>query len=118
MANEIIAVLYTSSSGNTYVTGINREVWTQLDGASNPIVGGTAYTGVPLSDAMPQNMRPRRVQVRNPAGKIRYVTVMTEAAALWSTSPPTVSLEDSDGVATVFTVRKKLGEEQRVRGKV
>ena len=114
MANRIVAVEYTSDAGNNFVTGLNEEVFDQVDGGGARIVGGSpALPNEPL-DPLPLQMLPRRVKAVNPAGKIRYIICLENTAPLFSVGA-TITLEDSDGAATVYTVQRRKEEEFRRR---
>ncbi len=113
MANDIVPWVYTSDFGDQYITGINGEVAAQQSGEPlEAIIGGNAPSGAELDlPPLPSSVKPRRAYMKNPAGKGRYVTIMSPTAPLASAAPPTLSLEDSDGAATVYKRRKVLGED-------
>lgn len=113
MANTIGAWVYTDRLGRNYITGINTEVSAQDDGGSPavPLIGGRAATSADNFPPLPSSVKPRRVRLKNAAKKSRTVTVMTADAPLASSTPPTLSLEDSDGSATTYTVRKLIEED-------
>lgn len=105
MANTIIAVSYQSSTGQEFQVGVNAEVAAQMAGTDPdaPKIGtggGSATAGLP---PLPSSVKPRRVYMKNPAGKGRYVIVTNTAAYLWTTNGATLNLEDSDGASTVYT---------------
>lgn len=117
MANAIVAVEYTSNAGNHYVTGLNNEVFSQETATPGEHkVGGSAATAAEALDPLPLQMKPRRVVATNPAGKTREVICLTPTAPLYETGA-TISLEDSDGAATTYTVTKLKQEEFRRRNK-
>lgn len=113
MANRIIAVQYTSDAGNQFVVGMNEEVWDQETATpdEHKVGGSLALTSEAL-DPLPLQMRPRQVKAVNPAGKVRYVTCLTSTAPLFAVGQ-TITLEDSDGASSVYTVQAKI--EQRFR---
>lgn len=115
MPNRIVAVEYTSNAGNQYVTGINEEVWDQETATpgENKIGGSTALPNEAL-DPLPRQMKPRRVLAVNAAGKKREIICLTAAAPLYAVGA-TITLEDSDGAATVYTVTQLRNEEFRRR---
>lgn len=115
MANRIIAAQYTSDAGNEYVVGVNEEVFDQPNaGATGSILGGsTALPSEPL-DPLPRQMKPRRVVAFNPAGKRREIICLTPTAELYAVGA-TVTLEDSDGASTVYTVSALKAEQSRRR---
>ena len=116
MANTIQAVVYTSNAGHDYVTGMNSEVFSQLNaGGTAPKVGGSAYDGTPRLDVLPRNLRPRTVQVDDGAGYTRDVVCLTTDAPLWTGAETSITIEDSDGAAHVCTVIGDRGEKQRRR---
>jgi hypothetical protein len=117
MANTIVAVEYTSNAGNHYVTGVNDEVYSQ-DGATPglSLLGGSAATPAEGLDPLPRQMKPRRVVATNPAGKDREIICLTADAELYAIGAE-ISLEDSDGAATTYTVTKLKAEEFRRRKK-
>jgi hypothetical protein len=121
MANVILTYVYVSDTGNRYRIGVNSEVALQLSGATSKI-GATLWDGAEALDGMPGNMRPRQVQVINPAGKVRYVPCLVVDCPLYNPSHAdasnTVSLEDSDGASTVYTKQGTLSEHQRKRRKL
>lgn len=112
MANDIVPWVYTSDFGDEYITGINAEVSAQQSGDPlEAIIGGRAPAGADLSlPPLPSSVKPRRAYMKNPAGNGRYVPVMDPTAPLAGAAPPTLSLEDSDAVATVYTRRKLVAE--------
>lgn len=113
MANDIVPWVYTSDFGDQYITGINSEVSAQETGDPlEPIIGGNAPSGAELLlPPLPSSVKPRRAYMKNPAGNGRYVTVMAPDAPLAGATPPTVSLEDSDGAATTYSRRKLIAED-------
>jgi hypothetical protein len=113
VANDIVPWVYTDNKGRGYITGINSEVAAQETGDPlEPIIGGNAPSGAELEyPPLPSSVKPRRAYMKNPAGKGRTVTIMSKTAPLTDDDPPTLSLEDSDGAATVYTVRKLLPED-------
>lgn len=120
MANQIKAVVYTSDLGVQYVIGMNKEVFDQNNVADTaPKVGGEAYNGTDPIGPMPANIRPRQARLVNPAGKIRYVEVLTTDATLIAPTSTgadrQLTLEDSDGVSTTYTLNGTLGERSRRR---
>lgn len=110
MANIITPWHYTANDGTVYVTGINGEVASQLGAASLPKIGGTVATASSTALPLPSSVKPRRAYLKNALGVGRYVTIMTQTAEL-NTPGTTLNLEDSDGVETVFTVRKVHAED-------
>lgn len=116
--NQIIARRYTSDKGEFFTIGMNSEVAIQdaIGGSvGDPAVGGAAADAGDYP--LPRQMKPRRVKLVNPAGKVRYLPLL-EANAPLATPGTQVNLEDSDGVSTVFTSRKVLGEQYRERNKL
>ncbi len=115
--NSIVAVEYTSNAGNSFVTGLNEEVFDQ--GSGDPferLVGGSpALPSEPL-DPLPRQMKPRRVVAVNPAGVAREIICLEADAPLY-TIGATITLEDSDGASTTYTVVKLKAEEYRRRTK-
>ena len=110
--NSIVPWVYTDDLGNQYITGINSEVAAQETGdPAEAIIGGNAPSGAELSlPPLPSSVKPRRAYMKNPAGRGRYITVMSPDAPLASATPPTLNVEDSDGVSTVYTRRRLVGE--------
>ena len=115
MANRIVAVQYTSDAGNEFVTGLNEEVWDQETATPGEhLVGGSvALPSEPL-DPLPRQMNPRRVVATNPAGNTREVICLTPAAPLYAVGSQ-ITLEDSDGAATTYTVVQLRSESYRRR---
>jgi hypothetical protein len=113
VANDIVPWVYTDDRGREYVTGINGEVAAQETGdPAEPIIGGRAPSGADLLlPPLPRSVKPRRAYLKNPAGKGRTVTVMAPDAPLAGVTPPTLSIEDSDGAATTYSRRKLLTED-------
>ena len=107
MANQIVGWQYTADNGRDYVTGLNSEVGAQNNGASPAValVGNRQATSADPWPPLPSSVRPRRAYLKNATGKGRTVTLMTPDAPL-ATIGATISLEDSDGVASTYTVRK------------
>lgn len=115
MANRIVAVEYTSDAGNTFVTGLNEEVFDALNGAGPAtMVGGAAAPANAAYDPLPHQMKPRRVVAYNPAGRSREIICLEPTAPLYAVGA-SITLEDSDGAATVYTVQKVKPEEYRRR---
>jgi hypothetical protein len=113
MANTIAAWVYTDRLNRNYITGVNSEVAAQDDGGSPavPLIGGRAATSADSYPPLPSSVKPRRVHLKNTAKKSRYLTVMSADAPLASSTPPTIDIEDSDGAASTYTVRKLLPED-------
>lgn len=111
MANDIQPWVYTADDGRNYITGLNGEVGAQMDAQATPEpkVGGRLATSADLFPPLPSSVVPRRAYCKNPAGKGRYVTIMEPTANL-ATTGNTVTLGDSDGATSVYTVRKVHGE--------
>jgi hypothetical protein len=112
MANIIGPWVYRGDDGRDYITGVDTEVSAQQHGGdpNGPKIGGRAATSNDAFPPLPSSVRPRRVYAKNPAGKGRYVTVMSPDAWLYEATGRVITLEDSDGVGTVFTTRKFVPE--------
>lgn len=111
MANEIIAVTYTSDRGVDFVTGMNREVFTQQNAAATaPLVGGSAAAANSTDPPLPSSVIPRRALVANASGKLRTVVLLTKTASLGVGADQAITLEDSDGVSSSYTYQKTLAE--------
>jgi hypothetical protein len=111
MANTIIAVRYTSDrAGQEFITGMNSEITTQLGTSTDPkvgVLGDVSDTGLP---ALPSSVKPRRVGLKNAAGKWRYVVCLTPDSELYTGVETTLSIEDSDGAASTYTRQRAIGE--------
>jgi len=113
MANQIVPWIYFADNGRQYVTGVNSEVAAQTNGdPPEARIGGTAAVrGVNTGDGpLPSSVKPRRVYLKNAAGKGRYLTLM-EPTAYLSHIGNVINIEDSDGVSSSFEVVKVLGED-------
>lgn len=115
--NQIIRAEYLADSGNSYTVGINSEVAALLDGAGPDTLIGYTDSGTVGMDPLPRQMKPRRVTVVNPAGVAREVICLSPTAPLWTGTATQITLEDSDGVATVYTVQRRHAEYARKRRK-
>lgn len=111
MANTIGPWKYRGDDGRDYVTGINTEVSAQMAGTDPdvPKIGGRAATSADAFPPLPSSVRPRRVFLKNPAGKGRYITMMDPDSWI-GTVGRTLAIEDSDGASTTYTVRRLHGE--------
>lgn len=124
MANQILAVVYTDDHGNSYVTGMDSEIFGQetAPGSGTPKVGGRLFNPATDEhlDAFPSNRRPRRVIFRYPGSrKLRYITALSSDGALWVNPGGTLTIEDSDGAPQVCAkVGIKAESFGRVRQKV
>lgn len=117
MANQIIRCEYVSDNGTSYTVGVDSEVAAHLGGAGGA-VSTIGYTdaGTVAMDPLPRQMKPRRAVVFNPAGKRREVICLSASADLFTGLQTTITLEDSDGAATVYTrdsVRAEVARKRR-----
>jgi hypothetical protein len=111
MANTITPVVYTDDKGRDYVYGMDSEVFAQVGASTNPKVGGAAATSAQNNPPLPSSVKPRRVYMKNPAGNGRYVVCLEPTADLFTGVETSITLEDSDGVQTVYTRRKAHAED-------
>lgn len=103
-AVNIKPVLYVDRYGNEYAMGVDAALYAQADGDGDSKLGGPIpATGITGIQKFPAGAKPRRIRVKNPAGKIRYVPVLTTTAELATNPAATVSLEDSNNTATTYT---------------
>lgn len=109
MANDIVPWVYVGDDARSYVTGINSEITTQLNGGSDPKIGSRAAVVADAFPPLPSSVKPRRAYLKNAAGKGRTVTVMEPTADL-ALIGTTLSIEDSDGSASTYTVRRVHAE--------
>lgn len=101
---NIKPAVYEDDFGNLFHVGVDAASYAQVDGGGDSKLGGpvpaTGFTGI---QALPASVKPRRVRMRNPAGKLRYVIVLTPTAELATNPAATMSLEDSNNAATTYT---------------
>lgn len=103
-AVNIIPVLYTDDYGNDFQMGMDATVYNQATVAGTSDLGGPIPpTGVAGLQALPSSVIPRRIFMKNAAGKGRYVPVLTPDARAATTPGQTLSLEDSNNAATTYT---------------
>lgn len=113
MANVIVPVSYQSNNGLEFQVGVNSEIAAQLDVDDAPKIGLGGGSATVALLPLPSSVKPRRVYMKNPAGKGRYVIVTNRLASLWLTDAETLNIEDSDGTPTVYT--KVAGGERNER---
>lgn len=100
---DIIPVKYTDDYGNDFQMGVDAALYNQEATMDVSKLGGPIpATGVDALQALPSSVIPRRVYMKNPAGKGRYVPVLTPTGYL-TTAGGTLSIEDSNNAATTFT---------------
>lgn len=111
MANVIKAVQYTDDKGRVYVTGMDSEVFAQMDTpATSHKVGGDVALANDPNPPLPASVRPRRLRMGSLAGKVRYVTILSPSSPLWLGDETQLTIEDSDGAATVYTAEQQVSE--------
>ena len=117
MANQILARRYTANNGNFFTVGVDSEVALQDDGEEPPVllIGGAAAVAGDLP--LPSQMSPRRAICFNAAGKRREVIALTPGALIMTVGTE-ITLEDSDGASSVYTVDQTRSESYRRRRKV
>src|SRR5688500_9225417 len=114
MANQIIRAEYLSDNGVAFTTGSNNEMTPQTAGDPAESVIGYTDSGTVAMHPLPRQLKPRRAVCVNPAGKRREIICLQPDAPLYAVGA-TISLEDSDGVATTYTVSQLKAESARKR---
>lgn len=101
---NIKPVVYVDQFGTHYAMGVDAATYAQVDGGGDSKMGGPVpATGLTGIQKFPAGAKPRRARMKNPAGKIRYVPVLTTTAELATNPAATLSLEDSNNAATTYT---------------
>lgn len=109
---NIVPALYTSDYGVDFQVGVNSAYLLQESETGISKLGGDSTPTIPAgTPPLPSSVKPRRAYMKNAAGKGRYVIVLTPDAALVTEPATTMSLEDSNNVATTFSRIKILGED-------
>lgn len=112
-------VVYTSNNGKEYAYKIAADVFAQAGASTNPKVGGRDLANNAADNAldpMPQNIRPRTVEMRSPGQGTRRIVCLSPDADLYVTPAVETTLtlpvfNDPDGAT--FTRAKIHGEEFR-----
>lgn len=101
---NIKPAIYVDHLGTEYQVGVDAASYAQADGGGDSKLGGPIpATGFAGLQPLPASVKPRRIMMRNPAGKTRYVIVLTPTAELATNPLATMSLEDSNNAATTYT---------------
>lgn len=116
MANQIIRAEYLSDSGVSFTVGVNSELTTQTVGDPAESLIGYTDSGTVAMPPLPRQMKPRAAVAYNPAGKSRTIICLQPDAPLYAVGAQ-ISVEDSDGVATTYTVDRLRPESARKRRK-
>ena len=103
---------YTTNNGRVFVRRADKFLTGQEAVAGTPNVGGDTAAGLAAGsyESMPTNWRPRCVYMGAAGVPSRAVVVYSTDAPLWGATPPTMSLRDAGGVATTYTVERKVDE--------
>lgn len=109
MALDIRPWTYTSDAAEEYSRGVDKFVSDQVNGGSDPLIGGTAIT-TGSKPRIPSGLKPRGVRVANAAGKKRFVTCFTADAPLFASTSTSVNLKDGAGVSSAYSVYARVGE--------
>lgn len=118
MANQIIRAKYVADNGDEFVVGIDSEVAADT-GTTDPAASLVGYAAAPIGlNPLPRQMKPRRGVFFNAAGKRREVIILSPTAPLWTGDQAVLTLEDSDGASSEYTLDAKKGEQVRKRRKV
>lgn len=103
-AVNIIPVKYVDDYGNNFQMGLDATLYNQATVAGTSDLGGPIPpTGVTGLQALPSSVIPRRIFMKNPAGKGRYVPVLTPTARAATTAAQELSIEDSADTPSTFT---------------
>jgi hypothetical protein len=103
---------YTTNNGRVFVRRADKFLTAQEASAGNPNVGGDSAAALAAGsyESMPSNWTPRHVIMGATGVRSRMVVVYAPDAPLWGATPPTMSLRDAGGVATTYTVERKVDE--------
>jgi hypothetical protein len=110
-SDNVIAWKYTDDEGNFYRLRAKKAITDQLNGSSDPKVGGEAAD---QSIALPpRGFRPRKRYVTY-NGLIRSVVCYDTTCDLWAVANTTVSLQTAGDTQSFTATKMRLSE--RVRG--
>lgn len=101
---DIIPVKYVDDYGNEFQMGLDSALYNQATVALTSDLGGPIpAVGVAGLQALPSSVIPRRIYMKNAAGKGRYVPVLTPTARAATTAGQTLDIEDSGDNSTEYT---------------
>jgi hypothetical protein len=101
-ARDFVKWVYTTKDGDNFRRRADAFITTQLDGSSNPKVGGAAATGA-VANPMPRNYRPRRWHGSDSGGYKGSVVCYTETAPLLTDHTLTINVRDASGTSHTLT---------------
>lgn len=99
---------YTDNNGDVWNVGVPLAYTTQLDGGSNPKIGGQAAT-VKRPPPDPR-LKLRHVSASAADGSVRTIVVMEDDAALFAKGATIDLFQGGGGTAVTYTVDKLFGE--------
>lgn len=107
---NLVSVIYTDDTGVQWITSVDNALWTQVDGSSNPIIGGARYAGEALQE-LPRNLLRRGVYADRAGQQRRFVPCLTANAPLYTGAVTSVNLQQLGGSAAAYT-RSRAKREQ------
>jgi hypothetical protein len=104
---------YKDDLGVEYVRRADTFLTTQLDGSSNPVVGGSSAAGLTPYSEMPANLKPRYVTGADSGGYVGKIVIYDPAVFLALTSATTINVRDGGGTSHAIPCQNKIGEKPR-----